>query len=195
MTDRRNQAICQLNVALKESRLLIWPRVQVLSRVALPSLHRTLQIGHPEGRRDRSVKLAPNLNLPLVDAVTRTFAILGIRGLGKNNYRRGDNRGNAENRSAGDRDRSCRCVVGTAKLVRWKGIGVSAHDSRRRTRGPSARSGVGPVNRRFCRRARRLPDLESPPSEYERAAAVGNRIWPSSSMRAKDSNNSGSRCT
>lgn len=44
MTNKRNQAIYQLNVALQESRPLIWRCVQVPSAMTLPKLHRTLQI-------------------------------------------------------------------------------------------------------------------------------------------------------
>ncbi len=40
---RKDQAVYQLNVALEDSRPLIWRRVQVLSEVTLPKLHRTLQ--------------------------------------------------------------------------------------------------------------------------------------------------------
>jgi len=44
MADRRNKAIFQLNIALEESRPLIWRRVQVPSGITLPRLHRILQI-------------------------------------------------------------------------------------------------------------------------------------------------------
>ncbi|MDQ2841763.1 MAG: plasmid pRiA4b ORF-3 family protein [Acidobacteriota bacterium] len=40
----KNQTIYQLNVALRESRPLIWRRIQVSSVMALPQLHRTVQI-------------------------------------------------------------------------------------------------------------------------------------------------------
>ena len=44
MTDKRNQAIYQFNVAIQEIRPLIWRRIQVSSVMTLPRLHRTLQI-------------------------------------------------------------------------------------------------------------------------------------------------------
>lgn len=42
--DRTSEAIYQLNIALLESRPLIWRRIQVPAAISLPALHRTFQI-------------------------------------------------------------------------------------------------------------------------------------------------------